>query len=270
MLFGRRRRSLRDTWVTILVCVIPRPLRGFGCRRKRRRPTLCAQTGRAICQFAFEALLGLATVRLRGPSGVWETRSRVLRLLRLFGSVFDGNERARRSRRGLGRKDDLRRLDVTLVLGGRDAQRLRVESSVLVRLGLQTLLPLDVFHALADLPDLDVVWRRDAEHGRMRVGRRPRARLALAVLCVLLERGSEVHPALLCRRFHVVRVLVWELEKGRKERVGGEFTSRMCHGGEARIRRTALVAVLGVAGSRETSRSRFLESVCSVRMGEVV
>lgn len=55
----------------------------------------------------------------------------------------------------------------------------------------------------------------------------------------------------------------------RKERVGGEFTSRMCHGGEAR-RRTALVAVLGVAGSRETSRSRFLERVCSVRIGEVV
>ena len=93
---------------------------------------------------------------------MWETRSDVMRLVRLFGSVFDGSERAWRSRRGLGCKDDLRRLDVTLrlahVLGWRDARRLRV-----VLLGLQTLLPLEVFHALTDLPDLDVVRRRDAE-----------------------------------------------------------------------------------------------------------
>lgn len=44
---------------------------------------------------------------------------------------------------------------------------------------------------------------------------------------------------------------------------GGEFTSGMCHGARRR-RRTALVAFLGVAGSRETSRSRFLDNVCSV------
>jgi hypothetical protein len=93
---------------------------------------------------------------------MWETRSDVLRLVRFFGSVFDGSERAWRSRRGLGCKNDLRRLDVTLciahVLGMRDAQRLRV-----VLLGLPTLLPLDVFHTLTDLPDLDVVRRGDTE-----------------------------------------------------------------------------------------------------------
>lgn len=46
----------------------------------------------------------------------------------------------------------------------------------------------------------------------MRVGRGPRARLALRVLRVLFERGIEMHPTLLCRRFHVVYMLVWEWE----------------------------------------------------------
>lgn len=45
---------------------------------------------------------------------------------------------------------------------------------------------------------------------------------------------------------------------------------QVCHRVRQGRRRTALVAVLGVAGSRETSRSRFLDSVCSVRIYDVV
>lgn len=105
----------------------------------------------------------------------------------------------------------------------------------------------------------------------MRVGRRPRARLALDVLRILFERGIEMHPTLFCRRFHVQRVLAWEL--GKKESVFGTNVYVRDATRDARREtrgRTALVAVLGVAGSRETSRSRFLESICSVRVDCVV
>ena len=130
-----------------------------------------------------------------------ETRSPILRFLCLLGNVFDGSERAWWSRRELRRQNRLRGLDVTLhvtrILRERDV-RLRVGYRIL--LGFQTLLPLDVFHALTDLSDLDVVRWRATESWRMWVGRCPRGGPALGkVRRVLFERGSEMHPTLLCR-----------------------------------------------------------------------